>query len=171
MWFKSDVMSAVETAMKQRAWKYARVDRETVLTAVTVGAGAVFIQIRNDEARRTLLFLMGPTKGAGAMVQAVMSGMVPFLRVHVKAGHSEAHVAQVCEALLALNYRSLLGNLERDDTDGEVRLRVAVPYRDTAVTAEQVNWCVDIGVGSLSVAVTKIEEILGREVETPLEEV
>lgn len=173
MWFKSDVMSAVETAMKKRDWKYARVDDNTVVTGVNTNAGSQFIGIRNDEQRKTLVFVMNPITGAASFMQAVIGGRMPFLRVHVAGGHSQSQVAQVCEALLEQNYGMLLGTLERDPGDGEVRLRVAVPYRDTSITSEQVHWCLDVGIASLAAAVMKIEEILGKGAgaAAPLEEV
>jgi hypothetical protein len=92
------------------------------------------------------------------------TGRGPFLRVHTGAGHTDTQVAQVCAALMDFNYGLLLGSLERDANDGEVRLRIAIPYRDASPTAEQVNWCIDIGIGSLLEAMTKIDEIVGKGV-------
>lgn len=172
MWFKSDVLSTVESAMKERSWRYARVDKDTALTGVVMDGGSALITIHNDENRRTLLVLMHPTRDA-VPIMAMIGARLPVLRVHANAGHSDTQVAQVCAALLEQNYQSLLGNLERNASDGEVRLRISVPYRDASITSQQVNWCVDIGVASLAVAVKKIEEIVGggASAAAPLEEV
>jgi hypothetical protein len=170
MWFKSDVMSVVESALKKRSWKYARTGEDSLLTGVGSPAGSVLMSIHNEEARKTLLFLMNPTTGEPSM-HAVMAGVPPYLRIHAKAGHSGAQVAQVCELIADFNYDLLLGSVERDASDGQVRLRVTLPYRDASVTVEQVSWCIDVGAATLFTALGKIQEVLGATSAQPIMEI
>jgi len=48
---------------------------------------------------------------------------------------------EVLSAMMAINYQLLLGNFERDISDGEIRFRLAVPLEDNDFTYEQFQRC------------------------------
>jgi hypothetical protein len=160
-WFRHDPMDTVEKALKNRGWKYQRVDSKTVLSGFALQQYTCFVGIQHEEERKTLVFLFHPARTPMEVFQAVTAGGHPFVRVHTSMGHSEEQVAQVCALLLHENHSMLLGSFERDEADGEIRFRVALPYRDVHVTVEQVNWCVEIGVFALDSGMQKIQAILG----------
>lgn len=162
---KRDPMAAAEEALKKRGWKFDRMDAETLLAGVrTAFEHHYLISIRHDVDRKTVLFLLNLLNRPAGFIQAIAAGHLPFLRVHSAVGHSQEQVAGVCKVLMEENYRLVLGNFERDEKDGEIRFRIALPYRDTNLTVEQVNWCIDIAVGTLEVVMPKIEEAIGAEV-------
>ena len=167
MWLfgKHDPMNVVEDALKGRDWKYARVDANTILTGVQTASGRVyFIIIRHEDGKRTVLFLFNPLiRGAADALQALAGGRPPFLRVHTNEGHSSQQVAEVCQSLMHKNYQIVLGCFERDERDGEIRFRIAIPYRDTSLTVEQVNWCIDIATGTMEAVMSEIEKMIGSE--------
>jgi hypothetical protein len=163
MWFggKSDPMGVVENALKARSWKYVRSDDATVMTGVHLPSGWFCgIAARNEAARKTVLFIFSPIKESEAAVQAMSAGRIPFFKLHPAAGHTAEQVAGACALLMFRNYRMLLGNFERDHTDGEVRFRVALPYRDTTLTLDQVHWCMEIALESLVVTLPRLEGFL-----------
>jgi hypothetical protein len=163
MEFRHDPMSVVEGALKERNWRYMRSSAGGILTGVGEDGRSVTIAIMNDEERKTLLFQMHPTVGREAsLLSGIMSGRPPFMRVHVTAGITAAQVAHVCEMLLDRNSQMLLGSFDRNASSGELRLRIALPYRDGPVTMEQVSWCVDIGAQSTYMVMLEIEKITGR---------
>lgn len=158
---KGDPMDVVEQALQARPWRYTRIDAQTVISGVTTPSGRHYlIAVRHEVERRTLLFLTNPVKGPADGIPALVAGRAPLFFVHPSAGHTADQVARVCEALMDENYRLLLGCHERDQSDGEIRYRIALPYRDTAITIEQVNWCVDVGVGTMEVMMGKLDGIL-----------
>jgi hypothetical protein len=60
-----------------------------------------------------------------------------------------------------MNYQIVLGCFERDERDGEIRFRIAIPYRDTNLTVEQVNWCIEIAIGTMDAFMPEIENVVG----------
>jgi hypothetical protein len=164
MWVlgKPDPMNVVENALRNRNWKYARLDANTILTGVQTVSGRVyFIAIRHEVQRRTVLFLFNPLiRGAADALQALAGGRPPFLRVHTNEGHSSQQVAEICQSLMYMNYQIVLGCFERDDSDGEIRFRIAVPYCDTKLTVAQVDWGIDVAVSTMEVAMPEIERVM-----------
>ncbi len=165
MWLfgRQDPLDVVEEALKRRGWKYQRLDAQTILTGVvTASQRFYFIAIRHESDKRTVLLLFNPLRGAAQAIQALTAGRPPILRIHPDEGYSGQQVAEVCEKLMHQNYRIVLGCFERDERDGEIRFRIAIPYRDTNLTVEQVNWCIDIGVHTLEAAMSEIEKVIGE---------
>jgi hypothetical protein len=163
MWFKHDPMNTVELAMKKHGWKYHRMDSRTILTGFGAPGHTHLVGIRHEEDKQTLLFLFHPSRSSADILKAVITGQQPFIRVHPAAGHTAEQVAQVCELLLQLNFEMALGSFERDQSDGEIRFRIALPYRDTSLTAEQVSWCLELGLASAAIGMQKIDAILHGE--------
>jgi len=161
---KKNQMGVVEQALKRMGWRYIRVDDDAILTGVGLPSGYhTLILIRNDEARRTMLFLfnLSSSTDIDQMMRGMLSGHPPIMMVHPARGHTEEQVAEVCELLMYWNYRIILGNFERDQSDGEIRFRIAFPYRDSTLTVDQVIWCVSIGCSILNEAVPEIEKVIG----------
>jgi hypothetical protein len=165
MWLfgRPDPMNVVEDALRRRGWKYVRLDADTILTGVqTASRRLYFITIRHEEQKRTVLFLFNPLIGSAAdAFQTLAGGQPPFLRVHTNEGHSSQQVAEVCQSLMYMNYQIVLGCFERDERDGEIRFRIAIPYRDTNLTVEQVNWCIEIAIGTMDAFMPEIENVVG----------
>jgi hypothetical protein len=154
-------LKVVEEALRRRKVKYQRMSDDLVLSGFLLDDVTYMLAIRSDLERKTLIFLVNPTRSPENKLQTIGAGSDPMLRVHTAAGQTEEQVNRVCELLLHTNYEMLLGNLERDRSDGEIRFRVALPYRDKDVSVEQVDWCVDIAVASCARAVGQILEIIG----------
>lgn len=167
MWLfgRHDPLDVVEEALKRRKWKYERVDAYTILTGVAAQSGhPYFIVIRHEEQKKTVLFLFNPLlKSADDALRILAAGKPPFLRVHTDEGHSTQQVSDLCQFLMHQNYRIVLGCFERDERDGEVRYRIAIPYRDTSLTIEQVYWCIDVAVGTLEATMPDMKRIIGAE--------
>jgi len=147
--FSGDALSVVEKALSGRAWKYKKENDAMIQTAVG-SKRDYFIVIRVEKERKTALFHFAPLDRDDKL-----------LRVHAALGHSREQVDGVCQLIAHLNFRALLGSLERDFTDGEMRFRISVPYRDGSLTVDQANWCLDVGVGYLDSVIPKIERFLG----------
>jgi hypothetical protein len=163
---KYDPVATVEGALKKRSWKYGKPDGESIITGVATASGHnCFISIRHVGDRKTVVFLFNPTTGMADALLAVTTGRLPFFRVHQAAGHSEDQVRNVCEILVNENYRIMLGDFERDHNDGEIRFRIALPYQDGELTADQVNWCIDIAVTTVDLVTMKIERYLKGEIQ------
>jgi len=151
---RGDPMDVVESALGKRGWRYQRVNPQIIITGVAGLAGhGCLIAIRHEEDKRTVLFLFNPVKESGGTHQP--------LKIHPEGGYTSDQVAKACEVLMGQNYRIVLGSFERDPSDGEIRFRIALPYRDTGLTVEQVNWCIDIGIGTLGRVIPELERELG----------
>lgn len=154
---KKDVLEVVEARLKAQDWKYTRADERTILTGFRAGAGAVLIQFRNEPGKRALLLMANALPSAGNVFAAMEAGRLPVLCVHTKAGYSEQQVQRVCESLLARNYRYAVGGFERDPSDGEIRFRIGLPYRDSLPTEDQIEWCL----GAAAEAMAELMRDLG----------
>lgn len=161
MFFSKDPLSVAEEALKKRGLKYLRANPTTILTGFGMPDGQVMITLRHDVDKKTLLFLFNPIKDRMQAMESLMSGRPPFLCVHASAGHSPEQIARVCEHLLNANYSMVLGSLERDHSDGEIRLRVALPYRDNPPTPDQIGWCLEIGTVSAMTNLIELKQLLG----------
>ena len=157
-WGKSAVMSAIKDCLLARGWKYREKDAETILTGVTGPSGrSYFIALRHEEAKRAVLILVNPLL-ADAERPLVAPSPTSLVTDQDKA--QAAQVAAVCALLLDWNYSMVLGAYERDARDGEIRLRIAIPYVNTNVTKEQVCHCIDIAIVTLEVHLPQIEKVL-----------
>lgn len=139
---KKDALDVVEARLKAQDWKYQRVDDRTIVTGCRAGAGAVIMYFRNETGKRALLLMANALPSAGNAFSALEAGRPPVVCVHTKAGYSEQQVQRVCENLLARNYRFAVGGFERDPSDGEIRFRIGLPYRDSLPTEDQIEWCI-----------------------------
>lgn len=161
MFFNKDPLNVVEDALKRRGIRYVRVSRDTILIGFGSQDANFLILVTHEDTRKTLVFMLSPLREPIGALQAIAAGGMPVMRVHASAGHSASQVAKVCEYLLDTNYRMLLGSLERDASDGEIRLRIAFPYRDSMPTEEQVGWCLEIGMSSLLRVTGELSQLLG----------
>lgn len=139
---KKDVLAVVEAALTARDWKYQKADDQTILTGFRAGSTTAVILFRNELGKKALLVMAHLLTGGDNPLAAMASGRLPFMRVHTNSGYSEQQVAKVCEYLLRKNYEFAIGAFERDPSDGEIRFRIGIPYRDGEITAEQIEWCV-----------------------------
>lgn len=162
LFFKKDPMKVVEEHLSARGMKYLRTGAETIMSGTLTPVGMVMTIIRHELSKESLLFLFLPTKAPMQALEAISGGNLPLLQVHARAGHSGEQIARVCEHLMHKNYETFLGSFERDNSDGEIRFRVALPYRNTTPTPEQVGWCLDIGFATLTHGIIEINEILGK---------
>ncbi len=163
-------MDTVEKAMKQQGWKYLRADERTVVSGFATPRHYMAV-VRHDTGRQTLLFLFVPLQVGDLGLAQLVAGAPPLFRVHTTAGHTSDQVARVCEILLRENYRMLLGNFERDPQDGEIRFRIALPFRDGSVTTDQVLWCLRIGLESADAGMREVQNALGGHAAPPPMEV
>lgn len=154
---KKDALDVVEARLKAQDWKYSKLDDRTILTGFRAGAGAALIQFRNEPGKRALLLMANALPNAGNAFSALEAGRPPVLCVHTKAGYSEQQVQRVCEDLLARNYRFAVGGFERDASDGEIRFRIGLPYRDSLPTEDQIEWCL----GATAEAMSELLRDLG----------
>lgn len=158
---KTDPMSVVQQALDARHWKYQRVDSETIVTGVNTPLGSRFLLVfRHETDKQTVVLLVNEVGDPTAMLQAISQGNLPVLQVHVNRGHTEQQIAGVCQILLHQNYRMVLGAFERDARDGEIRFSIALPYRNSSLTQEQVNWSLEIAVSSFEIGVSKVKGFL-----------
>jgi len=162
-WFKQDPMDTVESAMKGQGMKYHRVDARTILSGFGLESRRYFVSIRHEEDKKVVLFLFHPTLPKTDVLQGLATGQPPFVRIHTAAGHTRDQVAEICELLMEENYRMVAGRYERDRSDGELRLCIAVPYRGAALTEEQVSWCIQVGLASIDTGMDKIDALLSSE--------
>lgn len=139
---KKDPLDVVESRLKAQGWKYARVDERTIVTGFRAGTGGVLLHFRNEAGKRVLLLMANGLPDAASAFAALEAGRPPVLCVHTKVGYSEPQVQRLCENLLERNYRFAVGGFERDPSDGEVRFRIGLPYRDSLPTEEQIEWCI-----------------------------
>lgn len=138
---KKDALEVVEARLKAQDWKFARLDERTILTGFRAGAGAVILTFRNEPGKRALLLMANALPSEGNAFASLEAGRPPVLCVHTKAGYSAEQVQRVSENLLARNYRFAVGAFERDPSDGEIRFRIGLPYRDSLPTEDQIEWC------------------------------
>lgn len=154
---KKDALDVVEARLKAQDWKYAKVDERTIVTGFRAGPGAVLVHFRNEPGKRALLLLANGLPSAGNAFAALDAGRLPLLCVHTKAGYTEQQVQRVCQDLLARNYRFAVGGFERDPSDGEIRFRIGLPYRDALPTEDQIEWCL----GATAEAMSELLRDLG----------
>lgn len=147
---RRDPMDVVERALRERGWKYQRDNPQHIITGVSVPGFTSILSIHHEEGKKTVLFLFYPSIEGTATV-----------KIHESAGYTPLQVARACELLLGENYRIVLGCFERDPSDGEIRLRIALPYRDTDLSIQQVNWCIDIGFATLAKIMQEVERQIG----------
>ena len=139
---KKDVLEVAEAALKARDWKYSRMNERTILTGCRAGAASLLIVIKNEPGKRALLVMGNAIVGNTDPLASLSAGSLPLLRVHSGAGHSAQQVAKACDHLLRRNYEFAVGAFERDPSDGEIRFRIGLPYRDGMPTEEQIEWCI-----------------------------
>jgi hypothetical protein len=147
---KKDALEATELALKSIDWKYSRRDDRTIITGFKSGSIAVVIAIRNETDKRALLVMGNALMGVANPMTMLGSGELKLLRVHTAAGHSAQQVSKVCEYLLSRNYELAVGAFERDPSDGEIRFRIGLPYRDAPPTEEQMKWCLALTSDAMS---------------------
>jgi hypothetical protein len=163
---QADAMDVVEKGLQLRGWKYDRVAPDMIKTGVHSQSGRNYsIIIVHEADKRTLVFLYNPMRPLEDIPQAVAQGRLPVMQVHTEKGQTASQVAGVCEILLQENYRIVLGAFERDARDGELRFRIALPYRDTEPTPVQVNWCIDIAIGTLDQVSDRVERFLSGQLD------
>jgi len=162
--FRSFGIGRIEEYLRRKGWKYVRMD-DYVLTGLTSPSGRHYlIVVKVDRDRKTVLFLFNPVKRPPDALASVAVGGTFMVKVHPDQGHSPQRVAEVCEALMHWNYTILLGSFERDHRDGEIRYRVAVPYRDTDFTFDQFNWCVLVSISTLDRVMPRIEKLADGDI-------
>jgi len=163
---QADAMDVVEKGLQLRGWKYDRADRTMIKTGVHSQSGRNYsIIILHEEDKRTLLFLYNPMRPLDEIPAAIAQGKLPVMQVHAEKGQTSADVAGVCQILLQENYRIVLGAFERDARDGELRFRIALPYRDAEPTPAQVNWCIDVAISTLDKVMATVERFLRGEID------
>lgn len=152
-------MAKVEEALRAQSWHYTRAGDDTILTGARGQSGRTFMILIRDEAeRKTLALHFCPSPATSGMSQPV--GRTPVMCLHENGGYTRAQIAAVCETLMTENYRILLGRFERDEKDGEIRFGIALPYRDTTLSTDQVTWCIGIAISTLEGIMPKIEQCL-----------
>ena len=152
---KSNPMDTCERSLKERGWKYQRSDANTIVTGMTGQEGrSYYFSIRHDEQKKTLLFLFNPLRPDTEATRPLL--------IHTSAGLTEDEVAEIVALLMDENYRMVLGSFERDESDGEIRFRIALPYRDASPTLEQVNWCMMIAIATSEHVTAKVVSKLGE---------
>lgn len=147
---KKDALEVVESRLKAQGLKYSRHDERTVITGFRAGDGAIVVYFRNEPGKRALLLMANALPSATDALAALAAGRLPALCVHTKTGYSEQQVHRICENLLERNFRFAVGGFERDPSDGEIRFRIGLPYRDSLPTEEQVEWCLGATVEAMS---------------------
>lgn len=148
-------MGVGERALNERNWKFQRPDDRTIITGVRTLAGRQYIiVIRHEVEKQTMVLLFVPLSGEEGPPQERR------VRLHPMVGWTEDQLAGAGRILLHYNYRIVLGGFEVDANDGELRFRIALPYRDAKLTTKQVNWCIDIATGTLDVFMPKLEGFL-----------
>jgi len=153
-------ISTIEKCLKEKGWKYLKVDDNTIFTGTGTPTGRFYgISVRLLTEKQTVLFLFNPLKRRVDILEAIGTGS-GFLKFHANEGHSSEIVAHACEILSHWNFGLVLGNFERDQTDGEIRYRVAVPYRDGQLTCDQFHWCIVVSIGTMDMLLPKLEALV-----------
>ena len=159
----TDPMDAVEGALRARSWKYQRADSQ-IMTGCAMPAqdcAYQFIRIRNLVDRQTLSFQFTPGFGPERAMAALLAGRPPMLCIDERVGFSPQQVALACALLTNENYDIILGSYARDESDGEIQFKIALPYRDSKVTEAQAEWCIGIGTSSAMAIVRELRAALG----------
>ncbi len=168
-WQRQKPIQVVERALQTRRWKFHRLNDHMVLTGVRTSQGLYLISFLHHEDKRTLSVLMSVLlSNLEEALDHLHRGKLPVFCIHRDAGHSSDQVAVACERLMAKNYEVVLGRFERDPRDGEIRFGMALPYRDSPVTVDQINWAIDIGTSTLDIVLPEIYRLL-RERSTEFE--
>jgi hypothetical protein len=113
---------------QQKGWKY-RVDRENnaVRADFDVRGGNVRLSTRINVDSETVSFIV---QGVGQI--------------------SDNRKAECMEALMHINYSTVLGKYTRDANDGEVTYELAVPINGATFTYEQFLRCMLVALGTVN---------------------
>lgn len=159
--FTKEPIAAVAEALTKRGFKFHQPDSKTIICSFG-GAESILMIVKDEEEKKSLLFLFIPMKGSLHPLAEIVSGRMSLFRIHTNAGYTSDQVAKTCEFLMQQNYEMFLGAFERDASDGEIRLRVALPYRDCSPTRDQAGWCIDTGLMCLVHGIVEINRLTGK---------
>jgi hypothetical protein len=112
----------------QKGWKY-RVDRDNnaIRADFDVRGGNVRLSARVNSDSETVSFIV---QGVGQV--------------------TDNRKAECMEALMHINYSTVLGKYTRDANDGEVTYELAVPINGTTFTYEQFLRCMLVALGTVN---------------------
>jgi hypothetical protein len=112
----------------QKGWKY-RLDRDNnaVRADFDVRGGNVRLSARVNPETETVSFIV---QGVGQV--------------------TENRKAECLEALMHINYSTVLGKYTRDATDGEITYELAIPINGSAFTYEQFLRCMLVALGTVN---------------------
>ncbi|MBQ4582973.1 MAG: YbjN domain-containing protein [Oscillospiraceae bacterium] len=108
-------------------WKYDRHDDDKVIT----------LNMRGDDLPIEMILFVKEK-------QQVVSLISP---IRPKAPEDKRIDAAV--AVNVANYGIVFGSFDYDVSDGEIRWRAVLPYRDAAITKDQVNYLVVVSAGTI----------------------
>ncbi len=112
----------------RKGWKY-RVDRDNnaIRADFDVRGGNVRLSARVDPDSETVSFIV---QGVGQV--------------------ADQRKAECLEALMHINYSTVLGKYTRDATDGEVTYELSVPINQSELTYEQFLRCMLVALGTVN---------------------
>ncbi|SRR5271165_7051157 len=112
----------------QKGWKF-RIDRDNnaIRADFDVRGGNVRLSARVDPDSETVSFIV---QGVGQI--------------------TESRKAECLEALMHINYSTVLGKYTRDATDGEVTYELSVPTNNATFTYEQFLRCMLVALGTVN---------------------
>jgi hypothetical protein len=113
---------------ERKGWKY-RVDRENnaIRADFDVRGGNVRLSARVNNDSETISFIV---QGVGQV--------------------TDNRKAECLEALMHINYSTVLGKYTRDSNDGEVTYELAVPINSTGFTYDQFLRCMLVALGTVN---------------------
>lgn len=147
-------ISMVERALRGRGWRFQQPTNYAIVTGVrSLGGRQYVIGIFDQAAMGTMVFLFVPLVGG-------TSSGDRRLRLHPQVGHTEDQIAGSLKILLHFNYIFQLGSFGVNQSDGEVRFRVDLHYRDVLPSQQQINGCIDTAVINLDGFLPRLEGFL-----------
>ena len=116
----SKVYNDLCTHLTARGWKYTRHDDDKVIT----------LNMRGDDLPIEMILFVKEKQQVVSLISPIPS----------KAPEDKRIDAAV--AVNVANYGIVCGSFDYDISDGEIRWRITLPYRDAAITKDQVEYLV-----------------------------
>ncbi|MCS7239464.1 MAG: YbjN domain-containing protein [Thermoguttaceae bacterium] len=153
----------VAQTLAKRSWRFLRVSDTMIITGAVIPPSRCLIVFTDDQKRKTLCIFFFDLDTAREDTGPIGQGFLQAnFKVHENEGHTQEQVNKVCERLMAENFRILLGRFERDPEDGEIRFSIALPYRNRRPTVAQIDWCINMGLETVTRVMPQIRHLVER---------
>ena len=123
----SKVYNDLCTHLTACGWKYTRHDDDKVIT----------LNMRGDDLPIEMILFVKEKQQVVSLISLIPSKVPEDKRIDAAV------------AVNVANYGMVFGSFDYDVSDGEIRWRATLPYRDAAITKDQVNYLVVVSAGTI----------------------